>query len=88
VLSLLGIALLFDFAAVPQVTIGAVLVVMTVEAMLRRRLRFLLGAGIIVALIYTVWLVLDNWRDGLGVLALIGSVTVGVANLRSFLTRR
>lgn len=35
-----------------------------------------------------LWLLVTNWRTGLGVLALVASFTLALANLRSLLARR
>jgi hypothetical protein len=88
-LALLGIALLLNLASAPEVVVTAILIVMFVEAVLRRRVMvFLLAVAIVVTLIVLVWLVATNWRTGLGVLALLGSATLAIANLRSLMARR
>jgi hypothetical protein len=88
-LALLGIALLLNLAAAPLVVVAAILVVMLVEAVLRRRLLvFLLGVLIVAVLGFAIWLVVTNWRVGLGALALLASFTLALANLRALLARR
>ena len=88
-LALLGVALLLDLASAPIVVLAAILTVMLVEAVLRRRLLvFLLGLLVVTVLTLAVWLFVTNWRLGLGVLALVASFTLALANLRSLLARR
>jgi hypothetical protein len=88
-LALFGVALLLDVAALPFITAAAVLLVMTVEAVLRRRLfGFLLGVAVVAALVVTVHLLVTNWREGLGVLAIVASLAIGMGNLRTFFAHR
>jgi len=88
-LALLGIALLLNLASAPEVALAAILVVMLVEAVLRRRLLvFLLGVLVVAVLILVIWLVVTNLRVGLGALALLAAFSLAVANLRSLLARR
>jgi hypothetical protein len=88
-LALLGVALLLSLASAPLVGFAAIFVVMLIEALLRRRaMAFLLAVGIIVALAGAIWLATTNWRIGLGVLALLASMSLAVANLRALLARR
>ncbi|MEV4416027.1 hypothetical protein [Catellatospora sp. NPDC049609] len=88
-LILLGLGLLLDLGGVLWVTLAAVLIVMAVEALLRRRLLlFLLSLAIIGGTVYLIWLLATNLRFALGVLALAAAVAIGVANLRTLLERR
>ena len=88
-LALLGVALLLNLASAPIVVLAAILTVMLVEAVLRRRLLvFLLGLLVVTVLTLAVWLFVTNWRVGLGALALVASFTLALANLRSLLARR
>ena len=83
-LALLGVALLFNLASAPVVVLAAILTVMLVEAVLRRRLLvFLLGLLVVTVLTLALWLFVTNWRVGLGVLALVASFTLALANLAS-----
>ncbi len=88
-LALLGLALLLDLGPVWQVTVGAVLIVTAVEALLRGRLLlYLLGALITASAVALTWLVFTNLRQAVGVLALVAAAALGLANLRSLLDRR
>ena len=88
-LALLGVALLLNVASAPAVVVAAILTVMLVEAILRRRLLvFLLGILVVTVLTVALWLLVTNWRVGLGVLALVASISLALANLRSLLARR
>jgi hypothetical protein len=88
-LILLGLALLRDWGPVLYVTIAAVLIVMAVEALLRRRLLlFLAGLAITSAIVIVIWLLATHPRTAFGVLALAAAAAIGVANLRTLLVRR
>jgi hypothetical protein len=88
-LASLGIALLLNLASAPIVVLAAILVVMLVESVLRRRLLvFLLGVVVLAVLTFAIWLLVTNWRIGLGALALVASFSLALANLRSLLARR
>jgi hypothetical protein len=74
---------------VPWILIGAVAIVMAVEALLRGRFAlFLLGAAIIFAVGALTWLVFTHLRVAFGVLALLAAIGIGVANLRNALAQR
>jgi hypothetical protein len=88
-LILLGLALLVNLAAVPWILIGAVAIVMGVEALLRGRLAlFLLGFAILIALGALIWLFFTHLRVAFGVLALVAAIAIGVANLRNTWAQR
>ena len=62
---------------------------MTVEALLRRRMAvFLLGLGVLAAIAGIVFLLLTSLRTAVGVLLLVASVALLIANLRAYLGRR
>ncbi len=87
-LALFGIALLFQ-AARPQIILAAILLVMAIEAALRRRLRYLLlGVGIVTGLIVVLVEFVTHWRFGLGAAALIASGALAFANVRATMARR
>lgn len=88
-LILLGLALLVNLASVPWILIGAVAIVMGIEALLRGRLAlFLLGFAILVGLGVLVWLFFTHLRLAFGVLALVAAIAIGVANLRNTWAQR
>ena len=88
-LALLGLSLLFDYSSVLNATVGAILVVSTVEAVLRRRLAgFLLGLVVVASVAGLVYLMFTNLRLAVGVLLLVASVAILIANLRAFFARR
>jgi len=88
-LAVVGIALLLNLAAAPLAAVAAILLVMSVEAVLRGRLAvFLLGALIVAGLVVGFWMFLTNWRIGLGVLALGAAIALAVADVRAMLLRR
>jgi hypothetical protein len=88
-LLLLGVALLLDMGSVPEVIILAVLLVMGIEALLRRRLiLFVLGLAIVVGIVVLVWLLFTHLRVAFGVLAIAAAVALAVANVRNVVTRR
>ncbi len=88
-LALFGLALILDLDALPRLLIGGVLVVMTLEAAIRRRLvAFLLGLLMVAVAVAVLWLLVDNWRIGLGFLALVVAGAVALANVRVLLARR
>ena len=88
-LAVFGIAVLFDAARTPEIILATILIVMGIEAALRRRLRFLvLGVAIVAALIVVVVFLVTHWRFGLGVAALTASIALATANLRALIARR
>ncbi|MBB5870103.1 hypothetical protein F4553_003482 [Allocatelliglobosispora scoriae] len=87
-LLLLGLAMLLEQGSLLLICVLAVLIVMAVEALLRRRLMvFLLGLAIVAGAGTLIWLFVTHLRVAFGVLALIGAAAIGIANLRT-LTRR
>ncbi|GAA1387238.1 hypothetical protein GCM10009661_73520 [Catellatospora chokoriensis] len=88
-LLLLGFALLLEQGSLLLACTLAVLAVMGVEAILRRRLLlFLLSLVILVGVGWLTWLLLTNLRIAFGVLAVAAAVAIGVANLRNLFGRR
>ncbi len=88
-LALLGLALLFNYSSIWRGTVTAILIVMTIEAVLRRRLAvFLLGVVAVGAILSLTILLITNLRQGIGLLALVAAVVVLFANLRASLGRR
>jgi hypothetical protein len=87
-LILLGLALLLEVGPLVWTAIGAVLIVMAIEALLRRRLAvFLLSVVIVAGGVLLIWLLITNLRVALGVVALVAALTIGVANLRTLARR-
>lgn len=87
-LVMLGLALLFEHGSLLTVCVAAVLVVMAIEALLRRRLMlFLLGLAIIVGTLTLIWLFLTHLRVAFGILALVAAAAIGIANLRTLARR-
>ena len=88
-LALLGSALVFGNTSLIRVGVSAVLIVMTVEAVLRRRVvAFLLGLGVLVAIARFVFLLVTSLRAATGVLLLLAALALLIANLRAYLGRR
>jgi len=88
-LALLGSALVFGNTSLIRVGVSAVLIVMTVEAILRRRLvAFLLGLCVLASITGIVFLLITNLRSAIGVLLLLAALVLLIANLRAFLGRR
>jgi len=88
-LGLLGVALLLDLVPGYQAVVDAILVVLAIEALLRRRLLvFLLGVGILAGIIVVLAVLVTNPRLGIGTLAVLGALALAFANLRSLLARR
>ncbi|HEY1484540.1 MAG TPA: hypothetical protein VGF84_00475 [Micromonosporaceae bacterium] len=88
-LILLGLSLVLNRRPVLWAIVLAVVLVMAVEALLRRRLlAFLAAVTVTAATVVLVWLLITNLRVAVGVLALVGAVAIGVANLRAFLAQR
>jgi len=72
-----------------RVGVSAVLIVMTVEAILRRRLvAFLLGLGVLASITGVVFLLITSLRGAIGVLLLLAALVLLIANLRAYLGRR
>ena len=88
-LALAGGALVFGTISSILVGVVAVVIVMTVEALLRRRMVFfLLGLGVLAALAGTVFLLVTSLRTAVGVLLLVAAAALLLANLRAYLSRR
>lgn len=88
-LGLLGLALLFNVVPGFQAVIDVILIVLAIEAMLRRRLLvFLLGVAILAGVVLVLALLVTNPRLGIGALAVLAALAIGFANLRSLLARR
>jgi len=88
-LALLGSALAFGNTSLIRVGVSAVLIVMTVEAILRRRLvAFLLGLGVLASITGIVFLLITSLRAAIGVLLLLAALVLLIANLRAYLGRR
>ena len=88
-LAMAGAALVFGTISSILVGVVAVLIVMTVEALLRRRMAvFLLGLGVLAAIAGIVFLLLTSLRTAVGVLLLVAAVALLIANLRAYLGRR
>lgn len=88
-LALFGVALVLDLGSIFWILLVTVVIVLGVDALLRRRiLTFLLGAAVIVTLVAVVGLFVVNWRFGVGGLAILASLAVGLANIRVLLARR
>jgi len=88
-LALLGSALVFGNTSLIRVGVSAVLIVMTVEAILRRRLvAFLLGLGVLASITGIVFLLITSLRAAIGVLLLLAALVLLIANLRAYLGRR
>ena len=88
-LALAGSALVFGTISSIRVGVAAVLIVMTVEAVLRRRVgAFLLGLGVLVAIAAIVFLLVTSLRAAVGVLLLVAALALLIANLRAYLGRR
>jgi hypothetical protein len=88
-LALAGSALVFGTISSIQVGAAAVLIVMTVEAVLRRRVvTFLLGLGVLAAIAGIVFLLVTSLRAAVGALLLGAALALLIANLRAYLGRR
>jgi hypothetical protein len=88
-LALFGVALIIDLGSIFWILLATVVLVLLVDALLRRRiLTFLLGSAVIVAIVVLLVLFVVNWRFGVGGLAILASVAVGLANIRVLLARR
>lgn len=72
-----------------RATVGAVLIVTAVEALLRRRLLlYLLGVRTTASAVALTWLLFTHLRQAAGILALVAAAALGLANLRTLLDRR
>ena len=88
-LALAGSALVFGTFSSILVGVAAVLIVMTVEAVLRRRVvAFLLGLGVLAAIAGVGFLLVTSLRAAVGALLLIAAAVLLVANVRAYLSRR
>jgi hypothetical protein len=88
-LALAGGALVFGTISSIQVGVAAVLIVMAVEAVLRRRVvTFLLGLGVLAAIAGIVFLLVTSLRAAVGALLLGAALALLIANLRAYLGRR
>ena len=88
-LALLGSALVFGNTSLIRIGVSAVLIVMTVEAILRRRMvAFLLGMCVLASLAGIGFLLVTNLRAAIGVLLLLAALALLIANLRAYLGRR
>ena len=88
-LALTGGALVFGTISSIRVAVLAVLIVMAVEAVLRRRVVvFLLGVGVLASIAGIVFLLVNDLRAATGVLLLLAALALLVANLRAYLGRR
>jgi len=88
-LALFGVALVLDLGSIFRVLLATVLLVLVVDALLRRRiLTLLLSGAVIVAIAAVLVLFVVNWRFGVGGLAILASLAVGLANIRVLLARR
>ncbi|MBV8349906.1 MAG: hypothetical protein JOZ49_21015 [Mycolicibacterium sp.] len=88
-LALLGSAFLFANTSLIRVVGSAVLIVMTVETILRRRfVAFLLGLCVLGSMAGIVFLIVTNLRAAIGVLLLLAALALLIANLRAYLARR
>jgi hypothetical protein len=88
-LALAGSALVFGTISSIRVGVASVLIVMTVEAVLRRRVvGFVLGVGVLVAIAGIVFLLVTSLRAAVGVLLLVAALALLIANLRAYLGRR
>jgi hypothetical protein len=88
-LALLGSALVFGNTSLIRVGVSAVLIVMAVEAVLRRRVvAFLLGLCVLASIVGIVFLLVTNLRAATGVLLVLAALALLIANLRAYLGRR
>lgn len=88
-LALFGVALVLDLGSIFRVLLVTVVLVLVVDALLRRRIvMFLLSSAVIVAVAVVLVLFVVNWRFGVGGLAILSSLAVGLANIRVLLARR
>ncbi len=88
-LALLGLAVLFDYSSLWSATITAILIVTTVEAVLRRQLPvFILGLAVLTTIVVLVVILFTNLRVGVGILAVLAAVVILVANVRANMGRR
>ena len=80
---------MFGNTSLIRVGVSAVLFVMTVEAILRRRLvAFLLGLCVLASITGIVFLLITSLRAAIGVLLLLAALVLLIANLRAYLGRR
>ena len=80
---------MFGNTSLIRVGVSAVLFVMTVEAILRRRLvAFLLGLCVLASITGIELLLITSLRAAIGVLLLLAALVLLIANLRAYLGRR
>ncbi|CAN5274142.1 hypothetical protein BH11ACT6_BH11ACT6_50850 [soil metagenome] len=88
-LALLGSALILGETPLLRVGVAAVIIVVTVEALLRHRLGLLLlGLGVLGSIAGIVFMIITNLRAAIGVLLLLAAFALLIANLRATLGRR
>lgn len=88
-LALAGAALVFGTNSSVLVGVVAVVIVTTVEALLRRRIAaFLLGLAGLAAIAGIVFLLLTSFRAAVGALLLIAAAALLISNFRAYLGRR
>jgi len=88
-LALLGLAMLFDYSSLWSATITAILIVTTVEAVLRRQLPiFILSLAVLTTIVVLVIILFTNLRVGVGILAVLAALVILVANIRANVGRR
>jgi hypothetical protein len=88
-LAIAGAALVFGTNSSILVGVVAVVIVMTVEALLRRRIGvFLLGLAVLAAIVGMVFLLITSLRAAVGALLLVAAAALLVSNFRAYLGRR
>lgn len=88
-LALTGGALVFGTISSIRVAVSALLIVMAVEAVLRRKVGvFLLGVGVLASIAGIVFLLVTDLRTATGVLLLLAALALLIANVRAYLGRR
>ena len=88
-LAVFGVTLLLNLGPIFKILLVTVVLVLLIDALLHRRiLTFLLGGAVIVAVVVVIVLFVHNWRFGLGALAIMAAVAIGLANIRVLLARR
>jgi hypothetical protein len=88
-LAIAGAALVFGTNSSILVGVVAVVIVMTVEALLRRRIAaFLLGLAVLAAIVGIVFLLITSLRAAVGALLLVAAAALLISNFRAYLGRR
>ncbi|TPG28310.1 hypothetical protein EAH80_27600 [Mycobacterium hodleri] len=88
-LALAGGALVFGSTSSIRVAVAAVLIVMAVEAVLRRKVvAFVLGLCVLASIAGMVFLLVTSLRVAIGALLLLAALALLIANLRAYLGRR